>query len=267
MPESEVDLARLFKQVTEVLQSERDSLNEADNYNHNHGSNMVKNFEVITAALEQKRGASPSEQLAYASEALGQSSNTGSAQLYTQGLSRAANQLQGQSGITGQNAISLVQALLGGGEQEGTSQVEASRKSSGGTNLSTLLTAGSAYLEAKQDGASPLEALLKAVMAGSQMNQSTHHSQSGQAVGGTLLSALGSILGGEAPKPKPKPKPKSRPKRETEEKPKAKPKAKPKTKPKPKTAAKPKSKPKTKSKPKPKTGAKRKSKPKTKSEG
>src|SRR4030042_4457351 len=100
MPESEVDLAKLFNQVTEVLQGEKDSLNEADSYNHDHGDHMVENFKLITEALEQRQGASPAEQLAYASEVLGQSSNTGSARSYSEGLFRAANQLQGQPTIT-----------------------------------------------------------------------------------------------------------------------------------------------------------------------
>lgn len=265
MSESEVDLAGLFNSVTEALKTEKDSLNDADRYNHNHGDHMVENFQVITSALEQKRGAPPAEQLAYASTVLGQSSNSGSARLYSEGLSRAADQFQGQPTITSENAMSLVQALLGGGGEQMPSPPDSAAEATRGTNLETLLTAGSTFMEAKEDGASPLEAILKAVMAGSQMSQSSHQSQSGQTVGSTLIGALGSILGGEKPKPKPKPKPKAKPKTKpkpkaaTKSKPKAQAKAKPKAKPKPKTASKPKSQPKAKSKPKPKTGSKPKS--------
>ena len=70
MSESEVDLAKLFDTVTEALKGKKDSLNEADSYNHDHGNNMVENFTVITDALKQKSDAPPSEQLAYASEVL-----------------------------------------------------------------------------------------------------------------------------------------------------------------------------------------------------
>ncbi len=72
MPENEVDLAKLFNTVTEALQGEKDSLNAADSVNHDHGDHMVENFKVISAALEQKRGSTPSEQLAFASEKLSQ---------------------------------------------------------------------------------------------------------------------------------------------------------------------------------------------------
>jgi hypothetical protein len=54
-----------------------------------------------------------------------------------------------------------------------------------------------AYMQASQQGASPPEALINAVMAGSQMNASPHHSQSGQLVTSTLLSAISSMLGGQ----------------------------------------------------------------------
>lgn len=43
----------------------------------------------------------------------------------------------------------------------------------------------------------PLEALAQAVMAGSQMNASPHHSQSGQLVAGSLINTLAGMLGGK----------------------------------------------------------------------
>jgi hypothetical protein len=263
MPESEVDLAKLFNTVTEVLNGEKEALNQADSYNHDHGDHMVENFKAITAALEQKRGAPPAEQLAFASEKLNQNLNSGSAKIYAQGLAQAAGQLQGQDAITSENAVSLVQALLGGGGNELQSLYE-----SKGSNLGNLLTTGTALMQAKEKGGSPLEALLKALMAGSQMNQSSHHSQSGQTVGGTLLSALGAMLGVSKPKPKPEPKPKpvSKPKPRTKPKAKPKPKAEPKPKPKPRPASKPKPRAKPKTKPKPKSKPRPKARPKSRSE-
>jgi len=279
MPGPEVDLTTLFNTVTKTLRGNQTSLNEADAFNHDHGDNMVKNFKVITKALKEKQGASPSEQLTHASEVLRQSSTSGSAQLYSQGLTQAANQLQGQRAITAQNAMSLVQALiggqqaaqpaetqspdllgglmgsllgggasqppaaqpaetqpsdllggllgsllgggasqppaaqpaetqspdllgglmgslLGGGASEAPSQAEPGSQG-GGINLNTLLSAGAAYLQASQQGATPPQALINAVMAGSQMNASPHHTQSGQLVASTLISTLGKILGGK----------------------------------------------------------------------
>lgn len=304
MSESEVNIAKLFNAVSEALNREKDALNAADAYNHDHGDNMAQNFKVITEALEQKQGASPSEQLAYAGQVLQQSSNSGSAKLYSEGLTRASTRLQGQTAVTRDNAFGLVQALLGGGQVNesasgdlmgqlagmlsgggaapaasqpeesqspdvleglvgallggGLSKGSAARRipQGRGITFSTLLTAGSTYLQAKEQGSSAVQAIIQAVIAGSQMKETPHQAQSGQVVGSTLLNTISELLGGEKEKPKPKPKskPKSKPKPKTA--------ARPKSKPKPKTAARPKSKPKTAAKPKPK--AKPKSKPKTK---
>jgi len=86
MPETNLDLLTLFQSVTETLKENQTSLNEADTYNHDHGDNMVKTFEVINKALEQKPDAAMSDQLAYASQKLAKSSKSGSAQLYAQNL-------------------------------------------------------------------------------------------------------------------------------------------------------------------------------------
>ncbi len=91
----------------------------------------------------------------------------------------------------------LMGALLGGGAAQQPSQAAPDSQESGGFDLSTLLTAGAAYIQASQHGASPTEALIQAVMSGSQMNNTPHHSQSGHLVTSTLINALGSMLGGK----------------------------------------------------------------------
>jgi hypothetical protein len=87
----------------------------------------------------------------------------------------------------------LLGSMLGGGgasqSQEQTSQ------SPGGMNLGTLLTAGMTFLKARQQGQSNLQALVSAVMAGSQMNATPSHAQSGQLVASTLINTLTSMLG------------------------------------------------------------------------
>jgi hypothetical protein len=283
MPTKQVDLVSLFNAVNQTLKENKTSLNDADVYNHDHGDNMVKNFKVITKAVREKKGALPAEQLMHASQLLSQSSNSGSAQMYSQNLAQAAGQLTGQKAVTAENALSLVQALLGG-QQGGQAQPEptqpasgdlmgqllgsllggsapdgqpmqpASNQSSdalgglmgallggqtpsspsghpisqqpdvlgglmgallgggsgeqpaqtaptggaaGGFDLNTLLGAGMAYMQASQQGVAPMEALVQAVLAGSQMNASPHHAQSGQLVAGTLINTLGSLLSGK----------------------------------------------------------------------
>jgi hypothetical protein len=279
MPTKQVDLFSLFNAVNQTLKENKTALNEADSYNHDHGDNMVKNFKVITKALKEKKGANPTDQLTYASQLLSRSSSSGSAQMYSQGLEQAANKLAGQKAVTADNAMSLIQALLGGqqpqeptqpasndmmgqligsllgggvpasqpeqpadnqpsdalgglmgallggetpsnqGEQSGgqqpdmlgglmgtllgggSSQQQAppapSGSGAGGINLNTLLNAGMAYMQASQQGAAPMEALVQAVLAGSQMNATPHHAQSGQLVASTLINTLGTLLGGK----------------------------------------------------------------------
>ena len=241
---SQVDLAKLFTSVTRALQENQQSLNEADDYNHNHGDNMVDNFQVITRAVRVKKGSPPSEQLAYASEILSQRSQSGSAQLYSRGLAQAADRFEGHSSVSMEDAMVLVRTLMGGQAQASApqsmgggmdllgsllggqaagqqSQVAGAdmiggllgsilggapaaqvtqapvEQAGGGIDLNDLLTAGMAFYQARQEGAEPVQALVQAVMAGSQMQNSTHHSQSGQLVAGTLINTLGSMLAGK----------------------------------------------------------------------
>jgi len=314
MPEPEVDLASLFETVARTLKSNQTALNKADAYNHDHGDNMVKNFRVISRALKRRPGAPPSEQLSTASDALRKSSITGSARMYAQGLSSAANKLQDERAITAENAFTLVQAIMGGsgeppaaaahpasqkpdllgslvgsqmgggtspspkpqadsqqpdllsslmgslmetasenqgshqqggnenqpdllsslmgslmgaagesapgqqgnagGDQpdllgslmgslmgggESATSSPASPQAAGiqegdGLDLGDIVSMGVAYFQAKQQGAETLDALVQAVMSGSQMNDTPHHSQSAQIVSSTLLETLATML-------------------------------------------------------------------------
>lgn len=260
---SKTDLSKVFGSVVQVMQENRATLNAADEYNHNHGDNMVDTFQLITQAMAEKKTSAPSTQLAYASQKLSGQAQTGSAKLYAEGLAQAAQKVQGQRSITPESAMSLVQALMGGqsasssqpqsqggmgdllGALLGGSQAQAQQQSQpdasdllgsllggqqsapqgqsggmgdllgallggqqaaqpqaaqpqgqgGGIDLSTLLTAGAAFLKARQKGSGALEAIVQAVMAGSQMNNASHRQQSGQLVAGTLLNALSSVMG------------------------------------------------------------------------
>jgi hypothetical protein len=268
-----IDLGSLFGAVATTLAENRDPINSSDAYNGNHGDNMAENFRLITRAVNRKKGASPSEQLNYASQVLSKNAQTGSARMYSQGLARAADQLRGQPAVTQENAMGLIQALLGGGGspaaqsssadqgdalggllgsilsggqapvqsdaqntpadpfggllgglfgggqpapqtsqqddvlgglfssllgEDSTGQTQAhtapAASQPGGLDMNTLLTAGMAFLQARQQGATPVQALVNAVMAGSQMNSTPHHSQSGQLVASTLINTVASLL-------------------------------------------------------------------------
>lgn len=115
-----INLTKLFGAVTKSLTSQRKTLNQADTYNNDHGDHMVEIFEVITQAMKEKQKADPADQLAYASEIL-RRRQSGSAQVYANGLAQASQQFQGKA-ITTDNAGMLLQTLLGGGQAPAASK-------------------------------------------------------------------------------------------------------------------------------------------------
>jgi hypothetical protein len=203
-----LDLAGLFQNVTQNLMGKKDVLNQADTYNNNHGDNMVEIFKVITQAMEQKQGAAPSEQLAYASQLLKQK-ESGSAQVYSQNLLQASKEFKGQQ-ITTDNAFGLLQTLLGAGQTPASEKPSGSgdmlgsllsglvgggTSEGGGLDAADLLTAGMTFFQSKQGGDSDIEALVDAFVSTSAMGQSPHRAQSGAVVANTLMQVLGSLGG------------------------------------------------------------------------
>ena len=87
----------------------------------------------------------------------------------------------------------LLGSLLGG--QSPASQSQGTQQS-GGIDMNMLLNAGMAFFQARQQGAEPVQAIVQALMSGSQMNNTSHREQSGQLVASTLINVIGSMLGG-----------------------------------------------------------------------
>lgn len=171
-----VDLAKMFKAATKTLAANQASLNQADQYNHNHGDNMVEIFQTISKAVTAKKAAPASEQLEYASQLVAQKSSSGSAKAYSAGLERAAQQFQGRS-INPQSAVELISALMGAGTPQ-------------------------------QQPASPAAGLLGGLLGGSDQGQgggagdllgSLLGGGSSQPQGNAAGDLLGSLLGGSTP--------------------------------------------------------------------
>ena len=208
---TKIDLAKLFGAVANSLGEQRETLNQADTYNNDHGDHMVEIFEVVTQAMKEKRNASPADQLAYASEIL-RRKQSGSAQVYANGFAQAAQQFQGQS-VTTDNAGMLLQTLLGGGQapaspsqQTGaggdllgsllgglTGQPSQGQGAADGLDIGDLLNAGMAFMNAKQQGSSTAEAAINALMSASPLGQSSHRKESGTLVASTIMQVLGSM--------------------------------------------------------------------------
>ncbi|HMN13391.1 MAG TPA: hypothetical protein PKD55_13805 [Bellilinea sp.] len=128
MATQELDLATIFKAVTKDLKKNQTYLNESDEYNHNHGDNMVNTFRLITNAVKKTGDQPIADQLAYAAQVLTKKGVGGTSQRYAEGLQRASNQFQGKSGLDLNTILNLVMMLLG-------SQGGGSQQSSGGGNL------------------------------------------------------------------------------------------------------------------------------------
>ncbi|MCC6500370.1 MAG: hypothetical protein IT313_08910 [Anaerolineales bacterium] len=204
------DLSALFNVAAKALAANQQSLNQADAQNGNHGDNMVQMFNMLTQVMGEQKGASPSQQLSNASQYLQQHATSGSSQVYAQGLAQAAQQFQGQKSINQDNAMMLVQSLLGGGQpaqqQSGgadllgsllgavTQSQQPQQQQNDGIDLGDVLNAGMAFMNAKNQGQDNLQAGLSALMAAGPLGQSPHRQQSGQVVGNALMQAI-SMMG------------------------------------------------------------------------
>jgi hypothetical protein len=165
MTQNRVDLVNIFQAVTQTLAENQQVLNEKDEYNHDHGTNMVDTFQTITSSLQQKQGKSDSTALTYAAKKLSTNTTSGSGKLYAQGLTQAAPKFKGKS-VDSKGALDLLQTLIGGGQS--TSQ----GSQAGGDILGTLL----------------------GQMAGGAQSQSSGSAQSGEDL---LSSLLGGLTGGQ----------------------------------------------------------------------
>jgi len=209
-----IDLAKLFGTVASTLATNKEQLNQADTYNHDHGDNMVEIFEVITQAMKDKKGGNPADQLAYASQILRQR-QSGSAQMYAKGLSQASKEFKNQPVTTG-NAMTLIQSLLGAsqapaqpqggmgagadllgsllGGMTGTQTAPQGQQNDPGIDMGDILNAGMAYMNTKQRGGSDTEAIINALVQGSAVGSSSpHRSESGALVVNTLLQTINAM--------------------------------------------------------------------------
>ncbi len=192
MSQNRVDLVSIFQSINQTLAQNQPALNQADEYNHDHGTNMVQTFQTITNSLQQKQGKSDSSALSYAAKNLSKNSTSSSGQLYAQGLTQAATQFKGKS-VDSKGALDLLQTLIGGGQ---TSQQ--APQSANGNILGALLgqmTGGGQSQPSEASGSSGdiLESLLGQITGGEQ-SKPTATPQSG---GDELSTLLGGISGSQ----------------------------------------------------------------------
>lgn len=166
MSTSNLDLAKLFKAASKSLVENQTALNQADDYNHNHGDNMVDIFRLITKAVTAKKTADPADQLEYASQVLAKKGTSGSAAAYSEGLSRAAQQFQGRQ-LTTENAVELISSLMGSG---------AGKQQAGGSAadlIGSLLGGSGQQSQENPSGSDMLGSLIGGLMGGGTSTKQT----------------------------------------------------------------------------------------------
>lgn len=185
MKSGQVDLLQLFKAAADALQQNQAALNQADSYNHDHGTNMVNTFTTIVQALQQKKDDKPAAQLKYVSQQLEKNATSGSGKMYAQGFSQAARNIKG-SGISLDNILPLLLMILGGGKSGNTG----SSTDIIGSILSGLL-GGQGTTPSQTGQGIDLGGLLGGLLGG--QSSASQGSQDGG-----LGGLLGSLLGGQA---------------------------------------------------------------------
>lgn len=196
MPTKErVDLVELFGTVTQALAENQQGLDRLDEYNHDHGDNMVQTFQTITQALEKKRGSSDSAALGYAARQLSRNARSSSSKLYAENLAQAATQFKGKR-VDEKGALDLLTTLIGAGQagSQPASQPAHSmpQQPAGGDMLAALMGGAAPQQQTPQGGDDLLGALLGGMGGGSQQSGST---------GGDLLGALLGGMGGGSQQP------------------------------------------------------------------
>ncbi|MFN8526846.1 MAG: DAK2 domain-containing protein [Chloroflexota bacterium] len=156
-------LVALFESISQNLQQDREHLNQLDGGDGDHGDNMAANFDLITRTLSQtvqRRGpnADVGAALRQAAQALNKQGQGATAPIYAQGLMEASQQLQGQQGFSMEMLLPLLQGLLQGTRQ--ASGTDAGQ----GSMMDVIVPGALAYIQAKQGGASDLQAILTALL-------------------------------------------------------------------------------------------------------
>jgi hypothetical protein len=113
MTQPTFDLSHLFGAALETLTQNRQQVNDLDGFNGNHGDNMVENLRVITQALQARPTQAPADALNQAAGALLKDGRGSATPDYANGLTAAAQQLQGRSQLGEGDVLSLVQNLMG----------------------------------------------------------------------------------------------------------------------------------------------------------
>lgn len=137
MAKQAITLTKVFSAVAKTLKDNQETLNASDDYNHNHGTNMTKTFQVIKKAVAEKADAPVAKQLQYAGELLGKQASGSSAKFYAEGLARAGKSFVGKD-LNAETLPLLINTLMGINKESDKASDELKQDNSGDV-LSGLL--------------------------------------------------------------------------------------------------------------------------------
>jgi hypothetical protein len=178
MEATQIDLPTLFSRAATVLDERRESLNQADEANHDHGDHMVEIFKMATQAAEGARGAGLAEAMQRAAGLLEARSGNGSAQVYARGLTVLAAHFMAR-GIGLDDLVPYVRNYLR--EKKESDQQDAGQPAPASEDSDVENSASSGDV---------LKALLSALAEWERVEASQLESGPGETVGGKAGSGL-----------------------------------------------------------------------------
>ncbi len=187
----ELNLSTVFGEITKTLSTNQQQLNDADDYNHNHGTNMVETFQLIQKAVSKKEGEPVSEQLAYASKILEEKTSGSTAKIYAEGLANASKQFVGKD-FNAETAGTLINSMMGMNDTQ----------KGGGDLLSTLLGSLGGNAQTPQQAPAPSTPTDASNLLGSLLGGLTGNSEpkqeTPQSSGGGIADLLGGLMGNQS---------------------------------------------------------------------
>lgn len=187
----ELNLSTVFGEITKTLSANQQQLNDADDYNHNHGSNMVETFQLIQKAVAKKEGDPVSDQLAYASKILEEKTSGSTAKIYAEGLANASKQFVGKD-FNAETAGTLINSMMGMSDTQ----------KGGGDLLSTLLGSLGGNTQAASETPAPSTPTDASNLLGSLLGgltgQPEPKQEAAQSSGGGLAGLLGGLMGNQS---------------------------------------------------------------------
>lgn len=170
-----MDVADIFDSIASQMRNDREKLNDLDRVegNGNHGDNALHNFELVSQTLRSNQGQGDvGDRLRAAAQRLQQNGRGATANMYAQGLTQAAQKLQGRQGIGLDDIMPLLQGLLGGVQQSTNAQPGQ------GTLLDSLLPGIMGYMGARSSGRSNSDAIMDALGAAMRGSNQTYNQPS-----------------------------------------------------------------------------------------